>query len=54
MTPYNPEDIIKYLDETQTLEEKKYLESPEGQEKYKQFKQMCDDTHKELKDVNKL
>ena len=48
----NPSDIIKYLDETASQEEKDFLNSPEGKKKYEEFKKLWDDTHKELKDAS--
>ena len=52
MNPYNPKDIIKYLDDTSTQEEKDFLTSPEGKKKFEEFKKLWDEAHKELKDAN--
>lgn len=43
MDPFNPNDLIKYLDDTSDPEEKVYIESPERQADYEKFKQMCNE-----------
>ena len=42
MDPYNPMDIIKYLDETTSQEEKDFLNSPEAQKEFEHFKTIVD------------
>ncbi len=52
MDIFNPVNIIKYLDETASQEEKDFLNSPEGKKKYEEFKKMWEETHKDLKNAN--